>query len=164
MKKLLALSIALLSLNLYGAAYSHTGLEGWGKKGSGLSPDIEGVAILIEMGKPNAKEDKTYDINAIKNQVELKLKLADIKVTTKGVNTNLLYINITEFRTNERLVGYAIDIRPQRVVMYKVNDKFYRRVVAMNNYGGVSSTKYKDLIDDLMNKLLLDYLKANPKK
>ena len=75
MNKLLAISVALLSLNLYGAdkpiifpdesIFSPTGLEGWGKK--------EGVNIVVE---DYSARDKAFDVKAISNIIELKLRLS----------------------------------------------------------------------------------------
>ena len=138
MKKLLALSFALLSLNLYGGVpatgaipgvrpaainpyigipipgvrvpgtpiptspsinpstgtpilISKTGLEGWGKK--------EGVSIVVEEYRPEMGVGEvgilniplpgarpTFDRKAIKNQVELRLRLAGIKIAVPSTH------------------------------------------------------------------------------
>lgn len=81
--KLLAISVLLLYLDLYGADkpkvladvsfFSIGGLEGWGKK--------EGVFIVVE---DCSKSVKNFDVKAIENQVELKLRLAGIRVVDKN--------------------------------------------------------------------------------
>ena len=72
MKKLIALSVALLSVSLYGAdkppTYSPNGLEEIAKDG-----------LLIAVGNPQSdssysKTDKTFDKIAIENQVKLRLR------------------------------------------------------------------------------------------
>ncbi|MBT3710127.1 MAG: hypothetical protein HOG19_11845, partial [Gammaproteobacteria bacterium] len=85
MKKLLALSIALLSLNLYGAEkpiISKDGLEGWGSQ--------KGVGIFVE---DYSDIDKKFDKKAIENQVELKLRLAGIEIA-KGFSFEKTLINM----------------------------------------------------------------------
>jgi hypothetical protein len=175
MKKLLALSIVLLSLNLYGAdkpktefdkhgnlvtniraeepISSFTGLEGWGKK--------EGVNIVVE---DYSEFDKTFDVKAIKNQVELKLRLAGIKVG-RGIPHYALNINLMPLGTEQRLRGYSMMIIPQRTMNFKYNGKDYRVFHASNTrYGGLTGINYRPSLDKHLDALLLDYLKANPKK
>ena len=99
-----------MSLNLYGAErkISLHGLEGWGKK--------EGVKIVVE---DYSNRDKTFDAKAIKNQVELKLRLAGIKVNDEVSESNI-YINCKPIDIAGRLVGYAIDITAERKRMNKL--------------------------------------------
>ena len=156
MNKLLAISIALLSVSLYGADklnLSYKGLEGWGKEG--------GINIVIE---DYSNIDKTFDEKAISNIVELKLRLAGIKVTDK-LSFDGIYINLNQIVAAKKIVGYAVNIRPQRTIFFRYNGKEYTKYNSTtDNYGGISSRNYRPSIESLMDKLLLDYLKANPKK
>ena len=105
MNKLLILSVALLSVSLYGAdkpIFSPNGLEGWGKEA--------GVQILVQ---DHPKRDKTFGVKAVKNQVELKLRLAGIKVNDEVSESNI-YINCKPIDIAGRLVGYAINITAER--------------------------------------------------
>ena len=111
MNKLLAISVALLSVSLYGAdkpIFSLNGLEGWGKEA--------GVQILVQ---DHPKRDKTFGVKAVKNQVELKLRLAGIKVNDEVSESNI-YINCKPIDIAGRLVGYAIDITAERKRMNKL--------------------------------------------
>ena len=154
MKKLLALSIALLSLNLYGAEKpipSKTGLEGWGKK--------EGVSIVVE---DYSRIDKTYDMRAIKNQVELKLRLAGIKISQR-FSDDYIHINMMPIRQNDKVIGYTIQIKTRRDMTFKYNGKEYRATADSSQHGGLCSIDYRLELDKHLDKLLINYLKANPK-
>jgi hypothetical protein len=155
MKKLLALSIALLSLNLYGAdkpIYSYDGLEGWGKE--------KGVHILVE---DYSVHDKTFDVKAIKNQVELKLRLAGIKIVKNGSSHHLI-VNMQPIMIRKRNVGYSLRIEPTRRTTFKYNGKEYVSDTSRTiSYGGILSDDYRPALDGHLDRLLLDYLKANPK-
>jgi hypothetical protein len=157
MKKLLAISVALTSLSLYGAdkpIFSRHGLEGWGKK--------QGVKIRVE---DYSYKDKTFNAQAIKNQIELKLRLAGIQINDK-TSVDTIFINCLPDRIGERLIGYSIAIRPTRYMNFEYNGKKY--ICFQSNakrYGGVCGVNtFKLNIDKYMDELLLNYLKANPKK
>ena len=156
MNKLLTISILLLSLNLYGAdkpIYSRTGLEGWGKEG--------GVYIWVE---DYSDGYKSFDLKAIKNLVELKLRLAGIKIT-QAPPSHTIYINMHPIQLRERLIGYHLKIEPQRILTFKYNKKEYTSYGSCNmGYGGVSPINYRPFLEKQMDGFLLDYLKANPKK
>ena len=155
MKKLLALFITLLSLNLYGAdkpIFSQHGLKGWGKK--------DGVHILVE---DYSAKDKTFDVKAIKNQVELKLRLAGIKVSDKLV-PDMLEINIQPIPYNGRIFGYALRVSPRRWMSYEVDGNVYRSIGGSKHYTGITSPDHRKLLDKSLDELLIDYLKENPKK
>ena len=155
MNKLLALSIALLSLNLYGAdepIQSPHGLEGWGK--------THGVRIMVI---DHSKEDKTFDVKAIKNQVELKLRLAGIKINQR-LTTDTIYINMLPRSGGGRVIGYGVRVRPQRRMNFKYNGKEYIAFgSSKTTYGGSTPKNYRQAFDEHLDELLLDYLKANPK-
>ena len=163
MNKLLLLSIALLSVNLYGQerpAISLTGLEGWAKADPTQNKP-EGVSIRVE---DYSKRDKAFDVKAIENQVELKLRLAGIKIH-KVVTADRIYINMQPIELGGRVVGYYLLIEPSRKMTFKHKGKSYVSYVAkLTKYGGATPPKYKEALDDWLNRLLLDYLKANPKK
>ena len=150
MKKLLALSIALLSLNLYGAEklnFSKNGLEGWGKK--------EGVAVIVE---DYSKHDKTFDKKAIENQVKLRLLQAGIKVNDDS--GAYIYINALPYHNYIKL-----NVKARRLVTFTVNGKIYSKVVSVWDFGSIFGKSHlRDSINEDMDKFLLDYLKANPKK
>ena len=156
MKTLLALFIPLLSLNLYGEDEpipSFTGLEGWGKK--------EGVNIVVE---DYSNLQKTYDVKAIKNQVELKLRLAGVKISKK-VSYNFINIEMQPNHVGGRVTGYYIRVSAARTMTFNYNGMLYRVNGSSNNiYGGVTNPNYRPELDKYLDELLLDYLKANPKK
>ena len=155
MKTLLALFIPLLSLNLYGEDEpipSFTGLEGWGKK--------EGVNIVVE---DYSNLQKTYDVKAIKNQVELKLRLAGIKIKEASPDCSL-YINMMPLIIGDRFLGYHVIIKASRIMRYKYDGKEF--IVYGGNtrhYGGGMGINYRPIFEKHLDQFLIDYLKANPK-
>ena len=75
------------------------------------------------------------------------------------------FAKTTDHKIGERLFGYALTIKPQRRMTFKYNGKEYAAYGSSNyNYGGNISPNYRPNIERYMDKLLLDYLKANPKK
>ena len=157
MNKLITISVVLLSLNLHGAApkleISATGLEGWGKK--------EGVNISVE---DYSHIYPFFDVKDISNIVELKLRLAGIKVTDKN-SSDEINISMMPDMIGGRLFGYTMNIRASRKMHFKYNEKEYAAYGSSNEvYGGKIETNYKLHIDRYIEKFLLDYLKANPRK
>jgi hypothetical protein len=153
MKKLLALSIALLSLNLYGAEkpiISTSGLEGWGKK--------NGVNISVS---DFSKFDKTLDVKAIKNQVELKLRLAGINASDIATLDDI-YIDVMPLPSQGRAL-YYVSVKPVRRMNFQYNGNTYTTGSSSIIYNGFAPVSYNVFLDRKMDELLLDYLKANPK-
>ena len=154
MKKLL-LILLLFSLNAVGAdkkTYSLTGLEG-------IAPD--GLDITIE---DYPIKDKTFNEKAIENQVELKLKLAGIRVNTRA--GNYIYVNARPHPMGVKTGGYAISIEAyRRDVTFEANNKQYRCEASVWDRGSITSADdLRDSINKHMDEFLLAYLKANPKK
>jgi len=161
MNKLIALSVALLSLNLHGAVQprpniSEHGLEGWGWH--------KGVSIYIE---DYSKQDKTFDEKAISNIVELKLRLAGIEMEKPfGLSLDSLYINMMPLGSTERLTGYALKITPRREMVFygRYGKEYIFRLADAMAYGGIVPHDYRPYLEKYMDQLLINYLKANPKK
>jgi hypothetical protein len=173
MKKLLALSIALLSLNLYGAEKpipSKHGLEGWGKK--------DGVEIVMFQRRLELQPPIDYD--GIKKQVELKLLLGKIKIKDRdkkavekdiksGSMSDWLLVNIMPITEGKVVRMYRINIEAKRKMFFEYNGKRYACDSASNKIAQVTWVHQaeKDLIpivEKIMDSFLVDYLKANPKK
>jgi len=158
MRTLILSLISILSLGAYGQGknYSINGLEGWGKKA--------GVKIAVE---DYSRFDKSFDAKAIKTKVELKLRLAGIKIAKeKPFSFDSILINAQPINVGGRVLGYSLDITPQRKMTFEYAGKTYIAVGASNeSYGGIASaSKLLPRIDEYMDELLVDYLKANPKK
>ena len=154
MKKTLLL-IALFSLNLYGADrtfFSLNGLEGWGKGG---------VRILVD---DYSKFEKTFDKKAIESQVEFKLRLAGFNIANKS-NHYFFTVNALPVRVRSKVVGYALIIEAKRMVSFEANSRTYLGAASLWDYARVApASKLGDSIEKYMDKFLLDYIKANPKK
>ena len=149
-KTLLTLLVFGFSAN--GATYSYTGLEGIAK---------DGLDILIE---GYSKIDKTFDKKAIENQVELKLRLAGIRVNKRA--GNYIYVNARPHPMGVKTGGYAISIEAyRRDVTFEANNKQYRCDASVWHTGSITpADDLRDSINEHMDEFLLDYLKANPKK
>ena len=149
-KTLLTLLVFGFSAN--GATYSYTGLEG-------IAPD--GLDITIE---DYPIKDKTFNEKAIENQVELKLKLAGIRVNTRA--GNYIYVNARPHPMGVKTGGYAISIEAyRRDVTFEANNKQYRCEASVWDRGSITSADdLRDSINKHMDEFLLAYLKANPKK
>jgi len=148
MKKLLLL-LLLFGVNANGAdkpILSVTGLEGIAE--SGLKIVVEGYSY----------PDNTFNKEAVENQVKLRLVQAGIKLGA-GLDA---YLNIYAQPYNSYI---NLNIQVRRKVTFEANGKTYRKVVTVWETGGaVGKDKLRDEINRLMDKFLLDYLKANPKK
>ena len=162
MNKLLLLSIALLSVNLYGQerpTRSLAGLEGWGRADPTQGKN-EGVDIRVE---DYSNRDKKFNVKAIKNQVELKLKLAGIKINKFADDS--LYIQMVPIKLGKKLIGYHLGIIPQRKMIFKHKGKsYYSSSSSKTQYDRITPPNYRESLDANLDLILLDYLKANPKK
>ncbi len=146
------LILLLFGFNANGATYSYTGLEGIAK---------DGLDIFIE---DYSKYDKTSDKKAMNNQVELKLRLAGIRVNNRA--GNVIYVEAQPVKVGGRIVGYAMSIKAyRRDVTFEANNKQYRCSAAVWTEHGITpdATDGK-LLNKIMDIFLLAYLKANPKK
>jgi len=159
MKNTLLLITLLFSFSAFGAVskYSSTGLEGWGKKG-----------VNIEVAD-YSKRDKNFPLKSIRTKVELRLLQAGIKVSDKVTGYDI-YINAQPDILGDRIIGYSVRIKADRLMEFKALDNTgklvtYKTFANSRSYGGGCGTP--DLIrfiDSLMDDFLLDYLKSNPKK
>ena len=145
------------SLSAFGAVkYIITGLEGWGKKG---------VLILVE---DYTEDDKNFPLKAIKTKVELRLLKEGIK--SNKDSDHLIIINAQPNEVGDRVTGYSVIIEANRSMEFKAPDNTgklvtYRTDASSKYYGGNCGSKgLISFIDSSMDDLLLDYLKANPKK
>ena len=126
----------------------------------------KGVSISIE---DYSERDKNFPLKAIKTKVELRLLQAGIK----GVyipTGQYIYIDAQPTIFGDRVTGYHVSIEPRRLMEFQALDNTgklvtYRPFACSKSYGGTCGTsRLVPFIDKLMDDLLLDYLKANPKK
>ena len=130
---------------------SITGLEGIAK---------DGMRIVIE---DYSKFDKEFDKKAILNQVKLRLLQAGIKVNgTPSASYFLINANPVVF--GGEVIGYTLRIEAKRSVTFAANGKIYGQLGVPVWKAGGQVHRLTGHIDRYMDKFLLDYLKANPKK
>ena len=154
MKKLLLL-LLLFGFSANGADKpidSDTGLEGIAK---------DGMGILVE---ELSKLDKTLNKKPIENQVKLRLVQAGIKINKDA--DSRLDINATPIYVSEKtIMAYVLWAYLSRDVTFEANGKKYERVAAVWAIHGIyGKDNLREGINTIMDKFLLDYLKANPKK
>ena len=155
---ILIISLMVCSYNTIGAAkFSYTGLEGWGKKG---------VGIVIE---DYSKDDKNFPLKSIRTKVELRLRQAGIKVVDKFAGADIV-IDAQPVIIGDRIFGHAVSINAGRLMEFKAPDntgilETYTTYANSKRYGGMAPAGgLVNQIDSLMDNLLLDCLKENPKK
>ena len=164
MKKLLALSVALLSVSLYGADKTPNEIIVIRESPNGLEGIAEsGLSILVAN---HADTDKTFDKKDIENQVKLRLMHSAIGVDKhKHLLDGRLYINAQPVTVGGRVVGYALKIEAYRWMIFKANGKSYGKHVAVWEKGGVAPVDgLRQTINRYMSAFLDAYLEANPKK
>jgi len=153
MRILIAAIIGILAFNGYGQPIqSKTNLEGWGK---------DGIQIEIH---DFSRVDRTFNMKAISNQVEIKLRRAGFQIA-KGFATDKIYVNCGPIVTGNGVTGYSLRIQAERVMTFNNNGIQYFSFASGKWYGGIiPNALLRNRIDVYMDALLLDYLKANPKK
>ena len=121
---------------------------------------FEGVLVVAE---DYSDLDKTFDKKAIKNQVELKLRLAGIKPVL-GATQDSIVIGMPPIIAGDKVTGYALSIKATRKMSFKYNGEEYIAFGACTkSYGGFTPINYRPRLDELMDFILLQYKKANPK-
>ena len=181
MNKLLALSVALLSVSLYGAEKSLNGLEG-----------ITSISVVFDPTNLATVEDIPF-----KKQIKLRLRQSGIKVMPslpskrdRGPNEieglpyrplrhQGLELLLTVYGTKEDATRLPIgsfyskfSMEAIRYFTFEANGKTYwikPTVWRSSTKGVLERVRYKDAtrnkhLNKLMDDFLLDYLKANPKK
>jgi hypothetical protein len=111
----------------------------------------------------NIKGESDLNKNRIKNRAELKLLQAGIGVRDKNAPNIFLAIEVT-------FVGqaFSINVGLNRVVKYSVKNKEYEKIgttwreLMIGTYGDDVSNVF-DTLDEILDKFLLQYFKANQK-
>jgi len=133
---------------------------------------IQGIYVLIEDLPPNAKE---FGITkeSLKTEVELKLRLAGIKIPgseEKDSSFGILYVTLYIIG-EKKIYAFDIDISLQEIIYIKRINQ--RRLVTTWNLGylGLFHKDHKDnspfireQLKRTLDTFLNDYLAVNPKK
>jgi len=143
-----------------------------------VSPDkktlrgIKAMAVLVENLRQDIEKDGLKK-SSIQTDVELKLRLAGIKVLTKeeGIKpaSPYLYIQVSSVKYEDLMYSYSISVDfCQYVYLYRDTDiHFYATTWSIANIGffGVNRVKeIRDGIKDQVDKFINDYLAVNPKE
>ena len=127
----------------------------------------KGVRITVE---DYSKDDKNFPLKAIETKIELRLRQAGIKVSDKFTGRSIL-IHTQPINAGGRVTGYAVSIKPIRIMEFTALDNtgklvtYETSVSTIKTYGGIApDDRLIPFIDKHMDTLLVDYLKANPKR
>ena len=158
MKETLLIITLLFSYNANAAPKpSPKGLEGWGDSG---------VGIYVT---DYTKLDKDFPLKSIKNKVKLRLRQSGFGIDVRVGSSDIL-INAIPINFDGRVTGYSVRIEIQRLMYFNPLNEFSDNVT---HYALVTAEDYVlispksdliKLIDQLMDRFLLEYLEANPKK
>lgn len=135
---------------------------------------LKAVGVLDEEISPDAEQDGVTE-SELQTQVELKLRLAGIKVVTLDDSFKLpgqpyLYVRVSYMRTDIRKISaLAIELQMKENVLLVRNPAiglqattWQKGVIAT---GGINylAKDVHDSIDKLTDKFINDYLSVNPK-
>ena len=156
MKNIILIFTLFFSLSAFGAEAkgSSTGLEGIAKDGIKISI-IDYRDSILDYG------DRKKEME---NQVGLELRLAEIKVN-KDASNHIVVNAQPVLPKNGKAYLYTVSVSARRRMTYQANGKQYWFIATVWDKTGINSPeKLRETINEHMDKFLLDYLKANPKK
>lgn len=135
---------------------------------------LKGIYVLIENLPADIEEKGGLTKDQIRTDIELKLRLAGIKVVSREERSTIpgwpcLYVNINPMKRKTELVVYAIQTELSQEVFLERNPNIQIKAITWSRgmIGTVGEAKLsqirtslKDLIDEFIN----DYLSVNPTK
>jgi hypothetical protein len=134
---------------------------------------ISGISVVVENLKEQARQGGLHEED-IRTDVELKLRLAGVKVLTAPESTALpgspyLYVSVTSVLSGAGVYGLYVEVSlNQRVLLAREQSisvtaptwsTSYIVTIGMNNL-----LEVRDDIKELVDKFLNAYLSVNPKK
>ncbi len=135
---------------------------------------LTGVAVSVESFSPEVKERLPFSENQIRADVELKLRMAGIKVLSDEERFNtpgmpFLYVGVHIDETSDLLpiLGYNITVQLRQQVYLARNfellfgSTWEKSVTDAVNIRSVSTTR--DMVKDFLDHFISDYLLVNPK-
>ncbi|MFC1692113.1 hypothetical protein ACFL1R_01245 [Candidatus Latescibacterota bacterium] len=136
--------------------------------------DLKGVEVLVEDLKPDIEKDGLSK-SSIQTDVELKLRMAGIKVLTeeewlKEPGTPYLYVSVNSFKKEEE-VSYSINIAlelNETVCLVRDLTMSCNAVTWSTSYigkvGKLKVNEIRDGVKDRVDIFINDYLAVNPKE
>ena len=133
-----------------------------------------GVGVLVEDFSPEVKAKLPFDKNQIRVDVELKLRMAGIKVLSDEERFNtpgmpFLYVRVSIGETSDLLpiLGYNITVQLRQQVYLARNfellfgSTWEKSVTDAVNIRNVSATR--KMVKNFVDHFIYDYLLVNPK-
>ena len=136
---------------------------------------LTGVGVSVESFSSEVKEKLPFDKNQIRVDVELKLRMAGIKVLSDEERFNtpgmpFLYVRVSIGETSDLLpiLGYNITVQLRQQVYLARNSELLfgttweKSVTGAVNIKNVSITR--DRIRNFLDQFIYDYFLVNPKE
>ena len=136
---------------------------------------LRGVNIMVESLQPDIEKDGLRK-SSIKTDVELKLRMAGIKVLTKEEREKepgmpYLYVRVSSIKRETGLHVFNIDVELGQLVLLARDPKIicyyattWRTTGEIGTIGGVKVNQLRDSIKDRVDEFINDYLEMNPKE
>ena len=135
---------------------------------------LTGVFVAVEKLDKEIKGQLPFDEDQIRVDVELKLRIAGIKVLSeeerlKSLGNSYLYVNLNAYLIPEiDTICYALNIFLQQTVYLERHLKGHPSAMTWWNgsVGAVGknwASKIRDSIKDKIDRFINDYLSVNPK-
>ena len=134
---------------------------------------LKGVNVYVVDLKPDIEKD-VLRRSSIQTDVEIKLRIAGIKVLTrieslKEPGDPLLCVNVNSFKTDVGLYAYSISVELNQYVILERDKNIWCRAVTWHSavigiVGGDNVNRLRDIIKDQVDHFINDYLEMNPKE
>jgi len=135
---------------------------------------LTGVFVAVEKLDNEIKRELPFDEDQIRADVELKLRMAEIKVFSKekrfeSPGSPCLYVNLNALLVPEiDTIYYALNISLEQAVYLERNLKRHPSAVTWwsGSVGAVGknwASKIRDSIKDKIDRFINDHLSVNPK-
>ena len=135
---------------------------------------LTGVFVAVEKLDNEIKGELPFDENQIRVDIELKLRIAEIKIFSKEESSKTpgspcLYVNLNALLVPEiDTIYYALNIYLEQTVYLERNLKRHPSAMTWwsGSVGAVGknwASKIRDSIKEKIDKFINDYLSVNPK-
>ena len=135
---------------------------------------LKGVDVLVEFLEPDIEKDG-LNRSSIKTDVELKLRMAGIKVLTreekfKEPGMPYLYVNVNAVKRENEFYVYYIIVELKQGVSLMRDPKIFNLATTWEANGIIGIVyvndvnSLRDTVKDRVDKFINDYLEMNPKE
>ena len=136
--------------------------------------ELRGVFVVVEKLDNEIKGELPFDENQIRADIELKLRMVEIKVFSKEESSKIpgspcLYVNLNALLVPEiDTIYYALNIFLEQTASLSRNSNIHPSAMTWwsGSVGAVGkswASKIRDSIQDKIDRFINDYLSVNPK-